>query len=86
MYRVKAPAIWTPGTVIHYATASAGYDGTYLVADTEDALKNIMAAFGLSGEIDEYVEGTDEDHNPPPPPPPVVNTWVPAPDQNPVEG
>ena len=72
MFRVVAPAIWAPGTVVHYSSASAAYDGTYLAADTEDALKAVMAAFGITGVIDEYVTETEEDH-----------LWVPAPDEGP---
>ena len=72
MYRVVAPAIWAPGTVIHYSTASAGYDGTYLMSESEDALKNVMAAVGITGEIEEYVAETEEDHQ-----------WEPAPDESP---
>ncbi len=72
MYRVAAPAVWAPGTVVHYSTASAAYDGQYLTADTEDALRNIMAAIGFTGTIEEYVTETEEDHQ-----------WVPAPDEGP---
>ncbi len=82
MYRVLAPAIWAPGTVVHYSTASAGYDGTYLDADTEEALRNIMAAVGITGVVEEYVPGTEEDHAPPPPPP-AEDNWAPAPDEGP---
>lgn len=83
MYRVVAPALWAPGTVVHYSTASASYDGTYLYADTEDGLRSIMAAIGIHGEIDEYVVGSEEDHVPPPPPPVEEAHWAPAPDEGP---
>ena len=72
MFRVVAPGLWAPGTVVHYSDASAGYDGTYLSADTEAALRSIMAAFGVTGVVDEYVTETEEDHQ-----------WAPAPDEGP---